>query len=741
MSWLPADLPAWLRFWCDGLLRASLEGGAALGVAWAVGALFPRMPATVRCWLWRLAYLKLLLSLVIAGPIQLRVLPAGSTPLPRTTYYAAPAAEPESRPAATTSTDAPAPVSATSGGISLLFSGIFALWLIGVGWSILRVLREVREARRLHAGSREVEEPWIVERCAELAFLFHLRSLPRLLAAEGRGSPLLVLSGGPAVLLPASLLRDYAPEDVELMLAHELAHLKHGDLLWSWLPAVAHGLFFFHPMVWLANREWRLAHEMACDELALEITTAAPGDYGQVLLRVAAQSRLNLQTGLATVGLEETPDTLKRRLTAMKHPRHFSPLRVAAFSAPVMLVGAAALLPWRLAAADAGVAVVGAPLRYRWQAGRSYSYQVTVEGETDAFRERHSGTISYTAARRDDTVTLTHSGTLFPQRTPKEASVFPSPLAHLRPFSFGFGPDTGAGQVRIEARGRLLEQREGSALPYSLGAVGRMVLEPLPEGETAGWEVSGDREILLEEEAAARPGSFFRRSSQVRLAGRERGRYTVEKTDTARAVIRKVYELRTLEEHGGAPRLRLSGEGLLTWDRMQGVPRALEFTGTLTESSESLTRRTPVTLRYTLQESPAGSPSVPPPAGSATDTAALLRDLREGTAVERQGAVSRLAALPADPAEKPRVAAALRPLLRDRQPFTRLFAARALKTWGARADSPNVVPLLEDPESSVRWAAVETVGALAHPEGLRALAEMVLEDRDRFFASRARQWM
>src|SRR5262245_8565649 len=60
----------------NALMRASLHGAVAIAAVWMVCRLFPRLPAALRCGLWWLACLKLLVALVWAEPIPLAVLPA-----------------------------------------------------------------------------------------------------------------------------------------------------------------------------------------------------------------------------------------------------------------------------------------------------------------------------------------------------------------------------------------------------------------------------------------------------------------------------------------------------------------------------------------------------------------------------------------------------------------------------------------------------------------------------------------
>src|SRR5208282_5737717 len=113
----------------------------------------------------------------------------------------------------------------------------------------------------------------------ELCQWLGLRCRPLLLASAEVRCPLLLGVCRPAVVLPDFLAKGGDIAGLRLILAHELAHCRRRDLLWAWLPAVAEFLFFFHPLVWLARREIRLAQEVACDALAVGSTSASPAVY------------------------------------------------------------------------------------------------------------------------------------------------------------------------------------------------------------------------------------------------------------------------------------------------------------------------------------------------------------------------------------------------------------------------------------------------------------------------------
>lgn len=73
----------------------------------------------------------------------------------------------------------------------------------------------------------------------------------------------------PAILLPVGLVSGMPPDQIEALLAHELAHIRRHDYLVNIVQNVAETLFFYHPAVWWISHEVRLEREHCADELAL----------------------------------------------------------------------------------------------------------------------------------------------------------------------------------------------------------------------------------------------------------------------------------------------------------------------------------------------------------------------------------------------------------------------------------------------------------------------------------------
>src|SRR4051794_15887911 len=72
IEWLNATSQVWTdRFW-----RATWQAAIVIVAAFALTGLLYRVSPRVRCWIWRLAYVKLILLLFWSTPIELALLPA-----------------------------------------------------------------------------------------------------------------------------------------------------------------------------------------------------------------------------------------------------------------------------------------------------------------------------------------------------------------------------------------------------------------------------------------------------------------------------------------------------------------------------------------------------------------------------------------------------------------------------------------------------------------------------------------
>ncbi len=92
----------------------------------------------------------------------------------------------------------------------------------------------------------------------------------------------------PCIYLPLHLISDFDPKDMRFMLLHELQHYRYKDTIISWLMNLAGCVYWFHPLIWYAQKEMRCDREIACDCAVLQLLPEAEYQaYGYTLLHFA----------------------------------------------------------------------------------------------------------------------------------------------------------------------------------------------------------------------------------------------------------------------------------------------------------------------------------------------------------------------------------------------------------------------------------------------------------------------
>ncbi len=143
-------------------------------------------------------------------------------------------------------------------------AGVFGLsiWHLG-GWAQLQKLRRqmVRQVEpSLKANLRRLSDAMGISKAVDLME----SALVQVPAVIGHFKPL--------ILLPVSALTGLSTEQIEAVLAHELAHIKRNDYLVNMLQTVVEILGFYHPAVWWVSRKIRVERENCCDDMAVGVS-------------------------------------------------------------------------------------------------------------------------------------------------------------------------------------------------------------------------------------------------------------------------------------------------------------------------------------------------------------------------------------------------------------------------------------------------------------------------------------
>ena len=229
---------------------------------------------------------------------------------------------------------------------------LVAVWLCGVVAIAARSLWQWRRLMRIVRSADAAPAEW-QSRLLRLCARFQLHRPVRLLCSAAATTPMLLGWIRPVILLPASMLSGFTPVQIEMIIAHELGHIRRFDYLVNLLQVAIETVLFYHPVVHWISRDVRNAREACCDDLALQFAGGSRLVYARALaeleeLRLSAPA-LALGAG-GGVLLARIKRIVGESETAEALPRNYM--------LPVVLVLALAMVTWRLqhAAPDAGAA-------------------------------------------------------------------------------------------------------------------------------------------------------------------------------------------------------------------------------------------------------------------------------------------------------------------------------------------------------------------------------------------------
>jgi beta-lactamase regulating signal transducer with metallopeptidase domain len=182
-----------------------------------------------------------------------------------------------------------------------LLPWMILVWLLGVGIFSLRLTCAWVYTQRLKLYmTRTMDGKW-EEALHRLCEQLQLRRPIRLLESTIVGVPTVIGWLRPVVILPVSAVTGLSWQQLEALIAHELAHIRRHDYLINLLQAVIETLLFYHPAVWWVSRRIRQEREHCCDDLAVAVCGNAL-TYARALLEMEQLRAAGPQLAMAANG-------------------------------------------------------------------------------------------------------------------------------------------------------------------------------------------------------------------------------------------------------------------------------------------------------------------------------------------------------------------------------------------------------------------------------------------------------
>jgi beta-lactamase regulating signal transducer with metallopeptidase domain len=218
-----------------------------------------------------------------------------------------------------------------------------ALWLAGVLAAALRLVVGWSLTRRLVATAAPLPDTSWQTRLARWTSALGIAAPIRLLASARVDVPIVVGWLRPVVIWPVAAVTGMPPEQIDAILAHELAHVRRHDVLVNLLQSVIEAVFFHHPAAWWISAQVRAEREHCADELAIRALAAGKAgsriSYATALLSLEERRQAIL---VAAANGGSLGDRIRRLVGVEQQSGH--PARLAAAVVLLVLVAITATL-------------------------------------------------------------------------------------------------------------------------------------------------------------------------------------------------------------------------------------------------------------------------------------------------------------------------------------------------------------------------------------------------------------
>ncbi|MBX2850289.1 MAG: M56 family metallopeptidase, partial [Phycisphaeraceae bacterium] len=277
-------------------------------------------------------------------------------------------------------------------------------WLVGVfGVGIWHLGGFIAAQRLRSIGTRAVPDD-LAAQFNKLARQMGVNRAARLLESAVVHSPVVIGWLKPVILVPTSVLTGMPAEQIEVILAHELAHIRRHDYIINLIQAAILTLLFYHPAVWWVSKQIRNERECCCDDMVVKLTDRKL-DYARALTNVAL-----MNTGKPVLAVAADGGSLSERIRRFAGLDDSAGVSSASWLAWLVLLLLAVALPISLMAgqddeavneiADAADEVVGEfdpseAILGKWY-GQFVDNRFLPSGQWCVWEFRPDGTATYT---------------------------------------------------------------------------------------------------------------------------------------------------------------------------------------------------------------------------------------------------------------------------------------------------------------------------------------------------------
>ncbi len=196
------------------------------------------------------------------------------------------------------------------------------VWLSFVIVLALKLIIELYNVNRLPLQGCSAADATLQKRFDSLMTQVGLsRHIPLLLSSK-TDVPMAIGWLKPVVLIPFSMISGLTPQQLDMLLLHELAHIRRHDYLVNFLQTLVEITLFFHPGVRWVSKQMRNEREYCSDDIAVQ-HCGSPLAYAHTLADTASLCVKHRHNTIPNMAMAASGGDLKQRVVRLlDHQQH-----------------------------------------------------------------------------------------------------------------------------------------------------------------------------------------------------------------------------------------------------------------------------------------------------------------------------------------------------------------------------------------------------------------------------------
>ena len=188
----------------------------------------------------------------------------------------------------------------------------------------VKLFIELYNVNQLPKTGTSSANPALEARFHQLVEQVKLKRAPQILISLKNEVPMAIGWIKPVVLIPVSMLSGLTPAQLDMLILHELAHIRRHDYLVNFMQTLVEIFLFFHPGVRWVSKQMRNEREYCSDDIAVQ-HCGNPVAYAHTLADTASICDSHRHHSIPAMAMAASGGDLKQRVIRLiDHNQHCS---------------------------------------------------------------------------------------------------------------------------------------------------------------------------------------------------------------------------------------------------------------------------------------------------------------------------------------------------------------------------------------------------------------------------------